>query len=146
MLTAFTQPSNTTHFRFEVADADGLHQAQLLIPTTILDPAPGTKLHSCKSLNSKTLLIEFITPETSRTATEVTLQIIDRHGNITRQTYPVEVDKIVKGDVNGDGIVNIQDLVLVASNFGKTGQNSTDVNKDGTVNIQDLVLVAGAFQ
>ena len=48
-------------------------------------------------------------------------------------------------DVNGDGIVNIQDLVLVAGQFGKTGKNSADVNGDGVVNIQDLVLVAGAF-
>ena len=48
-----------------------------------------------------------------------------------------------KADVNGDGIVNIQDLVLVASSFGKTGQNAADVNADGVVNIADLVLVAG---
>ena len=50
-----------------------------------------------------------------------------------------------KGDVNGDGMVNIQDLVLVASNLGKTGQNAADVNGDRVVNIQDLVLVAGAL-
>ena len=48
-------------------------------------------------------------------------------------------------DINGDGIVNIQDMVLVSSNFGKTGQNPGDVNGDGVVNISDLVLVAGAF-
>ena len=46
-------------------------------------------------------------------------------------------------DINGDGVVNIQDLVLVASNFGKTGENAADVNTDGVVNIADLVLVAG---
>ena len=49
------------------------------------------------------------------------------------------------GDINEDGVVNIQDLVLVAGQFGQSGQNSADVNKDGVVNIQDLVLVAGAF-
>ena len=49
----------------------------------------------------------------------------------------------LKGDVNSDGMVNIQDLVLVASNFGETGQNVPDVNGDGVVNIADLVLVAG---
>ena len=48
-------------------------------------------------------------------------------------------------DVNGDGMVNIQDLVLVASNFGKRGQNTADVNGDGVVNIADLVLVAGGL-
>ena len=48
-------------------------------------------------------------------------------------------------DVNGDGVVNIQDLVLVSGQFGKTGEHVADVNGDGVVNIQDLVLVAGAF-
>ena len=48
-------------------------------------------------------------------------------------------------DINIDGIVNIQDLVLVASNFGKIGQNAADVNNDGSVNIIDLTLIAGAI-
>ena len=51
----------------------------------------------------------------------------------------------LKGDVNGDGIVNIQDLVLVAGKLGQTGTNGADVNGDGQINIQDLVLVAGAL-
>ena len=50
-----------------------------------------------------------------------------------------------KEDVNDDGIVNIADLVLVASNLGETGQNAADVNGDGVVNIADLVLVAAAL-
>ena len=48
-------------------------------------------------------------------------------------------------DVSKDGVVNIIDLTLVASNFGKTGQNAADVNGDGVVNIIDLTLVAAAF-
>ena len=48
-------------------------------------------------------------------------------------------------DVNKDGVVNIIDLTLVASSFGKSGQNSADVNGDGIVNIIDLTLVAAAF-
>ena len=49
----------------------------------------------------------------------------------------------LEGDVNGEGVVNIQDLVLVASSFGETGENAADINGDGVVNIADLVLVAG---
>ncbi|MCY4554734.1 MAG: dockerin type I domain-containing protein [Candidatus Poribacteria bacterium] len=56
-------------------------------------------------------------------------------------TEPIKL----KGDINGDGTVNIADLVLVASNLGETGQNAADVNGDGQVNIADLVLVAGAL-
>ncbi len=45
-------------------------------------------------------------------------------------------------DINSDGVVNIQDLVLVAQGFG---ESAPDLNGDGIVNIQDLVLVAAAF-
>ena len=52
-------------------------------------------------------------------------------------------DPVAPADVNGDGIVNILDLVSVSSNFGKTDQTPADVNGDGIVNIIDLVKVAG---
>ena len=48
------------------------------------------------------------------------------------------------GDLNHDGVVDILDLVLVASQFGMTGITAADLNGDNTVNIQDLVLVANA--
>ncbi len=48
-------------------------------------------------------------------------------------------------DINEDGVVNIQDLVLVNSNFGKTGENEADINGDSVVDIVDLVKVAAAL-
>ena len=52
-------------------------------------------------------------------------------------------------DVNKDGTVNIQDLVLVAGAFGQPGNRDAlqnpDVNRDGTVNVLDLVRVSNHF-
>ena len=44
-------------------------------------------------------------------------------------------------DINGDGQINIFDLILVAQSFGQANPQA-DVNRDGTVNILDLVVVA----
>ena len=49
-------------------------------------------------------------------------------------------------DVNGDGQVDIFDLVLVVKYFAQTGDDiSGDVNGDGQVDIFDLVLVVKHF-
>ena len=61
---------------------------------------------------------------------------------------PHTVSIVVEGrliwDVNGDGLVSILDLILIARDFGQTvSLNSrTDVNDDGIITILDLILVA----
>ena len=60
-------------------------------------------------------------------------------------TVPPEPAEAIFGDINRDGVVNIQDLAIVNARLGQRGQNSADVNADGLVDIVDLVLVAGAF-
>ena len=52
-------------------------------------------------------------------------------------------------DINKDGKVNIQDLVLVSGALGEPGDRTSDknpdVNRDGVVDILDLVRVANRF-
>ena len=45
-------------------------------------------------------------------------------------------------DLNADGKINIQDLVIIAQHLG-TDNTEVDQNGDGEINILDLVLVAG---
>ncbi|MDE0043791.1 MAG: leucine-rich repeat domain-containing protein [Candidatus Poribacteria bacterium] len=47
-------------------------------------------------------------------------------------------------DVNGDGVVNVFDLTIVAQGLG-TDNLKADVNGDGVVNVFDLVFVANQF-
>ena len=54
-----------------------------------------------------------------------------------------QAERAASVDLNGDGVVNILDLVLVAGQIGQPAtDNIADVNADGVVNILDLVLVA----
>ena len=49
-----------------------------------------------------------------------------------------------KEDVNGDGVVDVQDLAQVGLQYGKTGTNTADVNGDEVVDVDDFILVAAA--
>ncbi len=61
----------------------------------------------------------------------------------------VEFDRLLASDVNADGIINILDLVFVASQFGEAPAEdqalNPDVNGDGEINILDLTLIASHF-
>ena len=48
--------------------------------------------------------------------------------------------QIVAGDTNGDCVVNIDDLLNVIHDWGKT-YSPADLDQDGTVNIDDLMIV-----
>ncbi len=152
MLTSETYPPNATSFPilFQITDFDGIHQVQLLVPTTHADPAPGTKLHSCQRIDAQSTAVTFdISSLTSLPMNTVVLQVIDTHGNITRQTYVLRAGESTavenRADINGDGTVDTADLVLVAARFGETVIGSVnpnpDVNRDGIVDIIDLLLV-----
>lgn len=67
-------------------------------------------------------------------------------GTILLWDYANIIESIrIKADVNGDGVVDVQDLVTVASNFGQTGPNAADVNGNGIVDIADLLIVASSL-
>ena len=91
-----------------------------------------------------TLVFEVVEPRVSfLTLSEVSLVNTDGERLLPRLEHGrIAGPEPLVGDVNGDGGVNILDLVQVAANFTKTGENDADVNGDGVVDILDLVTVA----
>lgn len=82
-----------------------------------------------KYQNSDALLFELV----SSNLLEVPEELDTADEDDTPETPPY--------DVTGDGVINILDLVFVASHFGEA-DSEADVTGDGTVNILDLVHVA----
>ncbi|MDE0018351.1 MAG: M12 family metallo-peptidase [Candidatus Poribacteria bacterium] len=83
--------SNATLFQFDVTDEDGIHQVQLVVPTTPSDPVTnqGFKLHSCQSLNGQknaTVTFELNTTDVK----EIELRMMDLHGNIIWREFDLE--------------------------------------------------------
>ena len=95
-----------------------------------------------------TLTFEIIAAKASTVSLSDVLLTDKDGGSSTPEIENTEITEPLTqlpADVNQDGVVNIVDLTLVASNNGKTGENVADVNDDGVVNIVDLTLVAAAF-
>ena len=89
---SFVSPPNTIRLRFEVEDDDGLHQAQLLRNTR---DAGHYEVVACKRLTGTHSTVEFVTTALLPKDTDVTLSVIDVHGNFTNRFFPVDVASII---------------------------------------------------
>lgn len=58
--------------------------------------------------------------------------------------YPFEaLDEAVVGDVNGDGTVNVSDILAVISAWGLCSGCNEDLDNSGTVDVTDLLFIIG---
>ena len=56
----------------------------------------------------------------------------------TDETTAAEAKRV--GDINGDGVVNVLDFLLLLGMWGQAG-GPADINHDGMVNVQDFLLL-----
>ena len=54
-------------------------------------------------------------------------------------------DAILLGDINGDGLLNVQDIVIIVNNYILEGLYSSvaDMNQDGQLNVLDVIILVG---
>lgn len=50
-----------------------------------------------------------------------------------------------EGDINGDAVVNVEDLLVVIAGWGSSSGDATDINQDGIVDVLDLLLLVAAW-
>ena len=105
---------------------DAVHRFIAGIPTDALSPTPFT--YTATDAANADVVLRF------------TLEVI---GSASPEPPPSEPPPLML-DVNGDGEVDVLDLVWVAMFYGKRGDLTADVNNDGIVNVQDFILVAEA--
>ncbi len=122
-----------------VSDADSPFLAEMgwpgILPTYTYEPRTGVFL--------ETTALDFVDDLLTQK-----LGIVSYHPFTFEQVHLIGVS--FPGDLNGDWVVNISDIAIVASAFaampgGQRWNPIADVNNDGTVNIVDLTKVARAF-
>ena len=102
MLPPLAVPPHALRLRFEVADPDGLHQAQLHNST-------GEAI-DCQGIRSESATVEFVTPEvTEAPGNQVSLRVVDVYGNVTQQSYPIDIAALLPPEV-----ISIPDANLAA--------------------------------
>ncbi len=92
MLSFQEEPPDKIRFRFQVSDADGLAQAQLITLTTAIPVAAGSsELIACQSLTGKYSISTFVTTElTVRPVEVISLRVLDKKGNVASQSFPIQ--------------------------------------------------------
>ena len=135
---------DTIRFNIVASSVSGLYQVQ------IYRERGGLIIGTSEAAGETSIVNIDVEREYLTEGDNVTVQIMDIDGNHTFQnltniTLPSpRSEVIVRFDINADGIVNIQDLVLIANRFNEA-DGKEDINGDGVVNILDLVLVANAL-
>jgi hypothetical protein len=128
------RPMRNVPVTFAIDTGDGI-----LSTTTTITDANG---------RAQTTLTLNWTPGTSTvSATAAGIRI--QSSVIFTATATVLPDRLAE-DVNGDGEVSVEDLLLVAASFGTAPapgvMPNTDVNGDGVVNNEDMLLVLAALE
>ena len=93
--TSLAAPPNKISLRFEMTHRDGLQHAQLTaFPVAREENPDNLKILTCEHVEGRRDIVEFVTDELTPSAAEVMLNVMDVHGNISRQWIPIRVGNL----------------------------------------------------
>ena len=135
------------------SNADYLPAGAFTIPplvsgnqVTLVAVSPNDEREGIGTLATVTFEVIAVKPSTLRFSA---VSLTDRNANTlsVRAKNGEVVESIrIPEDVNGDGVVNLDDMNLAASRVNQRGENTADVNGDGVVDGADLLLIAAAIE
>ena len=127
--TSFVSAPNTIRLRFEITDANGLHQAQLFVA----DDPNERGILDCKYLDgNQHTTVEFITTEIIPKDEDIRLKVIDVHGNQWGKTFPIDITSVLPSP----NTVSIPNLNLAAAVRKEIGDSIT------TQTMQNLIKLS----
>ncbi len=87
-------------------------------------------------------------PENAELVTQLSAQLHAGWQAALPEIIPQKPPKTLKWDVNDDGMIDINDLLMISDAFNSQSPKNpkVDVNMDGNVNIIDLLLVAAHLE
>jgi hypothetical protein len=65
--------------------------------------------------------------------------------NLQLDIYSCDVDEPCLGDIDGGGVVNVDDLLFILAAFGDQTDGAADLDDDGFVTVNDVLVVIGAW-
>ena len=131
---SLVSPPNTIRLRFEVEDDDGLHQAQLLRNT---HDAGVHLVVACKRLTGTHSTVEFVTTALQLEDTDVTLSVIDVHGNFSNRFFPIDVASIIPPPQ----VVSVPDALLADALRRELDLAPGDpITSHGMLSLWDIIL------
>ena len=68
----------------------------------------------------------------------------DDNGSRSGSAYIFDIDGPDCPDINGDGYINVSDLLAVIDQWGLTN-SPADINGDGIVDVSDLLILIAAW-
>jgi hypothetical protein len=126
---------------FEVVDSNETPFEEAVITMNGIENEPGDYLFP--DMGPGTYMYTVSTPCNGSVDGEVTVE--NNH-----VMHTVVLEDAVDGDANGDGLVNVLDVIIAANYFAgneTTGfcYENADINSDGGINSLDLILMIGVF-